>query len=335
MYSHVPASVQGPGLKLVGSEAGPPGAAPLTLRSGVLTWHLPDGALHRQLLASHTHLAEPAPRGRANSGKGQLGAASGGAGIAREELLAARCQQALALGHLPRALDAARALGDARLLRDVALAALQYLDLDVAAAAYEAAGDKAALAQLRPLEAIRHDDNLLAGHLVALAGGEWAQCWAEDVGRQWGNGAGEDRRAAGGKAVGQSVGATCKHVRAQGRPACHAAQPARHCLMRAVSRLPPPCRRCRPRGAAAAGQLSPEGCHRAAQAEEPVGSRPSIGGTAGARGGGRHGRAACRLAGGGRPGGRPGQGGCLGGTRESAAPPRPVWVRLAVQLVAD
>ncbi|KAL4434272.1 hypothetical protein ABPG75_000713 [Micractinium tetrahymenae] len=179
VYCHVPASVQGPGLKLVGTQAGPPGAAPLTLRSGVLTWHLPDGALHHQLLATHTHLAEPPARGRSNSGKGQLAAAWGGAesaaagaGMSREERLAARCQQALALGHFPRALEAARMLGDPQLLREVALAALQFLEFETALAAYQAAGDDEAVAQLQPLEGMRHDENLLTGHLVAIVGGD-------------------------------------------------------------------------------------------------------------------------------------------------------------------
>lgn len=178
VYRHVPASVQGPGLKLVGAQSGPPGATPLTLCSGTLTWHLPDGAIRQQLLSTHSHMEEASAPERSNSGKGQLGAAQGGAeggaGAAHEERLAARCQQALVLGHFPRALDAARALGDAQLLREVALAALQFFELNVAVAAYEAAGDEGALAQLRPLEAMRHDGNLLMGHLVAIAGGEAA-----------------------------------------------------------------------------------------------------------------------------------------------------------------
>lgn len=186
VYLLVPASVQGPGVKLVCTQAGPrPGAAPLALRAGLLTWHLPDGPLHAQLLDSHRHLAEEVAgsgslaqrRSRSGSGKwaqqvaaAAAAAATAGAGMARAELLAERCQQALAVCHFDRALAAAQQLGDAGLLREVAVAALQFLEVPAAMAAYEVAGDSEALEQLRPLAGLE-DGNLLAGRVVALTGG--------------------------------------------------------------------------------------------------------------------------------------------------------------------
>lgn len=182
VYCLIPASVQGPGLKLVGTQAAPAaGAVPLALCAGVLTWHLREGPLHSQLLATHQHLAgRPAskPASRTASGKAALHAAAAAAvaaeaalAMSREERLEARCQQALALCHFERALEAASQLGDAELLRQVAASALQFLELPVAIAAYEAAGDAAALAQLRPLLGVE-DEQLLAGHIVAITGGE-------------------------------------------------------------------------------------------------------------------------------------------------------------------
>lgn len=188
VYLLVPCSVQGPGIKLISTQAGPrPGAAPLALRAGLLTWHLPDGPLHAQLLDSHRHLAEeagavgsPAQR-RSRSGSGKwaqqvaaaaAAAAASSAGMPREELLTARCQEALALCHFERALAAAQQLGEPGLLREVALDALQFLEVPAAMAAYEAAGDGEALEQLRPLVGLE-DGNLLAGQVVALTGGAW------------------------------------------------------------------------------------------------------------------------------------------------------------------
>ena len=177
LYRHIPASVAGPGLKLVASQpALAAGAALLALHAGVLAWHLPCGGLHPQLLDSHRHLAETPPRGaqppsRAGSSKWRLQlAAASTSGLSREERLAARCRQALELCHFERALAAATQLGQPALLREVAAAALQLLELPVAVAAYEAAGDEAALAQLRPLLG-EADEDLVAGQLVALTGG--------------------------------------------------------------------------------------------------------------------------------------------------------------------
>lgn len=187
LYRHIPASVAGPGLKLVATQAAPAaGAALLALHAGVLAWHMPDGGLHPQLLDSHRHLAETPPRGaqpasRTGSSKWRVQlAAAATSGLSREERLAARCRQALELCHFERALGAARQLGDAALLREVAAAALQLLELPVAVAAYEAAGDEASLAQLRPLLG-KGDEDLVAGQLVALTGG--ALRWA--VGSDW------------------------------------------------------------------------------------------------------------------------------------------------------
>ena len=181
VYCHIACSVQGPGLKLVGQQQAPSrGAAPLTLHGGVLAWHLPSGALQTQLLDTHAHLAGPGagskPASRSNSGKGQQQPhlSDGGEGVlGREERLAARCQQALALCHFGQALDAARRLGDPQLLREVALTALQFLEVPTAVAAYEAAGDEEALQQLRPLLGMQ-DGNLLAGHIITITGGELA-----------------------------------------------------------------------------------------------------------------------------------------------------------------
>ena len=173
IYCHVPASVQGPGLKLVGTEAGAKGAVALTLHAGLLTWHLPDGNLHRQLLSTHKHLLDAAWR-RSTNGAGVALLGGGSSGLSQEERLRARCQQALALCRLPQALETARRLNDAALLKEVALAALQFLEVPTALAAYEAAGDEEALAQLRPLAddpALESDGSLMAGYLVALTGG--------------------------------------------------------------------------------------------------------------------------------------------------------------------
>lgn len=191
VYCHVPSSVQGPGVKLVGTQAAPRGAAPLALHRGLLTWHTREGPLQAQLLDTHRHLAEPSnSRGpsRACSGRWQqqLEAATAAAtdacaGMGREEHLAARCEQALALGHFGQALAAAKQLGQPGMLREVALAALQFLELPVAVAAYEAAGDEVALAQLRPLLGLE-DQNLLAGHITAITGGAGKCCWEEASG---------------------------------------------------------------------------------------------------------------------------------------------------------
>lgn len=182
MYCVIPASVQGPGVKLVGTHAAPArAAAPLALHAGLLAWHMPSGALHAQLLSTHQHLAAAADGGSrqaARSGSGtlqaqaQAQAEAAAAGMSREGRLAAACNQALALCQFDAALAAARQLGDAQLLREVAAASLQFFDLPAAVAAYEVAGDEAALAQLRPLVGER-DGNLLAGHIVALTGGEF------------------------------------------------------------------------------------------------------------------------------------------------------------------
>lgn len=192
LYRHIPASVAGPGLKLVGTQEAPQaGAALLALQDGVLAWHMPDGSLHPQLLESHRHLADTPPRGartasRTGSSKWQVQlAAAATSGLSREERLAARCRQALALCHVGRALDAAKQLGDAPLLKEVAAAALQFLDLPVAVAAYEAAGDEQSLSQLRPLLG-EQDENFLAGQLTALAGGELGRGWGVGpCGGQW------------------------------------------------------------------------------------------------------------------------------------------------------
>lgn len=184
VYCRIACSVHGPGLKLVGRQQAPSrGAAPLTLQGGVLAWHLPSGALQTQLLDTHAHLAEPGAGSSAascsNSGKGQqlllqtpLTDAGGGV-LGREERLAARCQQALALCHFGQALDAARTLGDPQMLQEVALTALQFLDVPTAVAAYEAAGDEEALQQLRPLLGMQ-DGNLLAGRIIAITLGALA-----------------------------------------------------------------------------------------------------------------------------------------------------------------
>lgn len=179
-YLHIPTSVQGPGLKLVGTQAGPcASAAPLALHDGTLTWHLPSGGLHAHTLATHTHLADAAPAtsrsaSRSCSGKWRAQAqadAAAAAGLTKEERLAARCRQALALCRFDAAVGAARQLGDAALLREAAAAALQFLELPAAAAAYEAAGDEEALAQLRPLLG-EADAALVAGQVIAMTGGE-------------------------------------------------------------------------------------------------------------------------------------------------------------------
>lgn len=185
VYCHIASSVQGPGLKLVGQQQAPTGGAvPLTLCGGVLAWHLPSGGLHTQLLDTHAHLAEPGAGSRAgnrsNSGKGQQlllqkqQLADTGAGVlGREERLAARCHQALALCHFRQALEAARQLGDPELLREVALTSLQFLEVPTAVAAYEAAGDEEALLQLRPLLG-EQDGALLAGRIITITGGAQA-----------------------------------------------------------------------------------------------------------------------------------------------------------------
>ena len=181
LYCLIACSVRGPGLKLVGRQQAPSrGAVPLTLHGGVLAWHLPSGALHSQLLDTHAHLAEPGAgsksASRSSSGKGQQlllqpqVSDAGGGVLGREERLAARCHQALALCHFGQALDAARRLGDPRLLREVALTALQFLEVPTAVAAYEAAGDEEALQQLRPLLGMQ-DGNLLAGRIITITGG--------------------------------------------------------------------------------------------------------------------------------------------------------------------
>lgn len=197
LYRHIPASVAGPGLKLVGTQEAPQaGAALVALQDGVLAWHMLDGSLHPQLLESHRHLADTPPRGartasRTGSNKWQVQlAAAATSGLSREERLVARCRQALALCHVGRALDAAKQLGDAPLLKEVAAAALQFLDLPVAVAAYEAAGDKQSLSQLRPLLG-EQDENFLAGQLTALAGGELGRGWGVGPcgGKWWAGGA--------------------------------------------------------------------------------------------------------------------------------------------------
>jgi WD repeat-containing protein 19 len=185
VYCRIACSVQGPGVKLVGrQQATSRGAVPLTLHGGVLAWHLPSGALQTQLLDTHAQLAGPGAgsnsASRSNSGRGQqlllqppLSDAASGGVLGREELLAARCQQALALCHFGQALDAARRLGDPQLLQEVALTALQFLDVPTAVAAYEAAGDEEALQQLRPLLGMQ-DGNLLAGRIITITGGALA-----------------------------------------------------------------------------------------------------------------------------------------------------------------
>lgn len=237
VFCHVPASVEGAGLKLVGTQAAPRrGAAPLALRAGMLTWHLPDGSLLPELLATHRHLAEGPTKGmRARSGSGkwpqllaEAGAAAetAAAAMAREERLAAACQQALALCHFEQALAAARELGDPALLREVALAALQFLDLPAAVAAYEAAGDKAALAQLHPLLG-EGDAGLVTGRVTALAGGA---CIFEQL------------RKGGGlkECLLEEVGCVC----------CTCI-----CDLLSIPNWAVTCRRCRPRRGAAAGEL--------------------------------------------------------------------------------
>lgn len=240
LYRHIPASVAGPGLKLVGTQEAPQaGAALLALQDGVLAWHMPDGLLHPQLLESHRHLADTPPcssrsASRTSSSKWQvLLAAAATSRLGRDERLVARCRQALALCHVGRALEAAKQLGDVALLKEVAAAALQFLELPVAVAAYEAAGDEQSLAQLRPLLG-EDDGNFLAGQLTALAGGE-PRGWR--VQTQWVRG---------------GIALLCAIV-ASNRQLCISSL---YCAP-----LHPARRRRRPRGAAAAGLLAPLGCH--------------------------------------------------------------------------
>ena len=185
VYCHVPHSVQGPGVKLVGTHAGSKEAVPLALLNGAVTWHLPDGSLDTQLLDTHQHQGEPgdSPMGRAASSRGRhaqapapppagWGTPAAGADpnpsrskpMTRQKLLVARCQEALALCHFAAALGAARTLGGPQLLCELALTALQFLELRVAVAAYETAGDEEALAQLRPLLEVQ-DENLVTGRI--------------------------------------------------------------------------------------------------------------------------------------------------------------------------
>jgi WD repeat-containing protein 19 len=174
VYRHIPASVQGPGVKLVGSQTAVKGAVPLALLRGVATWHLPSGGLDTQLLATHQGLeeGEAGPDGGTDDALG-----GGGSGprpatsTGRRDLLAARCQQAIALCHWQAALRAATALGDPEGLQELALAALQFLEVGVAAAAFEAAGDEEAAAALRPLLG-EQDEGLVMGMALALTGGE-------------------------------------------------------------------------------------------------------------------------------------------------------------------
>ena len=191
VYHYIPRSVCGPGLSLVGrTTAGPRGAALVALNGGVLTWHLPNGAVEAQLLPTHQHLFGAPPAGPGSSAgqaeqvlrSGSCG--SGELGCNGEALAEARCQQALALCRFDAALDAARQLGRPALMREVALAALHYFELPLALAAFEAAGDGAAAQQLRPLldGDAEGDANLLAGSVIAMTGGGWrwvmgGGCW--------------------------------------------------------------------------------------------------------------------------------------------------------------
>ncbi|GBF91989.1 hypothetical protein Rsub_04713 [Raphidocelis subcapitata] len=154
-YMALPPPLAPPGPQLLCRAALPATHAPLVLLNGVVTCRVRNGALDSITLESHTAL------------QGGLPEAAAGAGV--KGSLSKRFSQALRLQRLDDAWRCALALRAADAWRQLAVAALEALDVGMAAAAYRQLGDAGMVLSLESL-AGAEDAALLTGHALVLLG---------------------------------------------------------------------------------------------------------------------------------------------------------------------
>ncbi|KAK9830069.1 hypothetical protein WJX72_009571 [[Myrmecia] bisecta] len=153
-FIYSPVTISGASVSLVGSQPFPTGYLPVALVDGNVTCQTATGALDVVQLSTHKPLQEQ----------------EGGARAA--ERLATRFRAALALGRSKEAWDAALLLKSPELWQQLAAAALQKLDIELAIRVYRLLGDAGMVLSLQRLRNVE-ERNLLAGHILAIQGTDY------------------------------------------------------------------------------------------------------------------------------------------------------------------
>lgn len=147
VYVNVPVSITGAAVVLAGKQALPAAHAPIAVANGAVSCRLKSGSISVILLETHRSLQPSDPAHRANPGK--------------------RLAQALALRRLRDAAECCGRIKSPDAWQQLAVAALEALDLELAVAAYRQAGNGSMVLSLQALEQ-QEDKHLLAAHVMVL-----------------------------------------------------------------------------------------------------------------------------------------------------------------------
>lgn len=155
IYLHRPVSLSGPKLDFLSKQPLQASHTALTCCNGAIGCRLKSGALDTVILETHRAVATASDNMAKTTPQ-------------------KRFQQALKLGRLKVAWEAALQMREAAAWKSLGLAALEMLDMDIAVAAFRMLGDASMVLSLEQVRYIE-DKNLLAGHTLVLLERDTAQ----------------------------------------------------------------------------------------------------------------------------------------------------------------